>query len=208
MLMGKARAMCAYSKLPPSLWEDLYLTSTHLHVCTLARSATVTLFEIWYSRKPDYSYIHEINCNAYVLTQNKHNPKIYERSVKCVLVSYDMSSKAYLCWSHDDQKMYKSYHVCFIKSHETLLTLDHINDPIPILPRTPTNHIPSTVDKIFQTASTEPLPYNEEEEEYLPPNQTLNLNHDQAPLDPDPASMIQGPCSRQCSQINQSSQAD
>jgi hypothetical protein len=95
--MGKTRAMHAYSKLPPSLWEDLYLTLTHLHVCTLTRSAAMTPFKEWYKRKPDYSYIHEIGCNAYVLIQNRHNPKVYERSIKCVLVGYNMNSKAYLC---------------------------------------------------------------------------------------------------------------
>ena len=182
-LMGKARAMRTYSKLPPFLWEDLYLTSTHLHVRTLARSATTTPFEEWYSRKPDYSYIREIGCNAYVLIQNRHNPKIYERSAKCTLVGYDMNSKAYLCWNRDDQKMYKSYHVQFIESHETTPT-------VPISPETPVIQEPSTIDEIFQTASTKPLPYNEDEEEYLPslvPNhdQTPPINHNLAPPIPD-----------------------
>ena len=185
-LMGKTRAMRAYSKLPPFLWEDLYLTSTHLHVRTLAKSATMTPFEEWYSRKPDYSYIRKVGCNAYVLIQNRHNPKVYERSAKCVLVGYDMNSKAYLCWSRDDQKMYKSYHVQFIESHETTNStqapmLDHINGPMS--PKTPIVHIPSTIDEILRTASTEPLPYNEDEEEYLPctSNQVPNPDHDPAP---------------------------
>ena len=160
--MGKTRAMCAYSKLPPFLWEDLYLTATHLHVRTLVKLATLTPFEEWYNRKLDYSYIREIGCNAYVLIQNRHNIKVYERSIKCVLVGYDMNSKAYLCWSHNDQKMYKSYHVQFIESHETTksstLTLDHSTASSLMPPETPIPHVPSSIDKIFQTASTKPFP--------------------------------------------------
>jgi hypothetical protein len=116
--MEKTCSMRSYAKLPPSLWEDLYLTANHLHVRTLIKHASKTPFELWHGRRPDYSYMREIGCSAYVLILNKHNPKIYECSIKCILVSYEMQSKSYLCWNRDDQKMYKSYHVKFIESHD------------------------------------------------------------------------------------------
>jgi hypothetical protein len=74
--------------------------------------------------------------------------------------------------------MYKSYHVQFIESHgaiDSTPTLDPIDGTISL--KTPIIHTPSAIDEIFQTASTEPLLYNEDEEEYLPPNQTLNPDH-------------------------------
>ena len=69
-LMGKTRAMRSYTKLPPNLWEDLYLTATHLHIRTLARSNDKTPFEKWHERKPDYSYMQEIGSDVYVLILN------------------------------------------------------------------------------------------------------------------------------------------
>jgi hypothetical protein len=81
--------------------------------------------------------------------------------------------------------MYKSYHVRFVESHEATLTLDHI-----ILPETPIIHEPSTIDEILQTASTEPLIYNKDDEVYLSSDQFLDPNPDPAPPVPDPAPVI------------------
>jgi hypothetical protein len=72
-LMGKAVTMRTYADLPPFLWDDLYLMATHLHSKTTSlvlRGKTPQ--ELWYGKKPDYDYMHEIGCRAFVLIQNKH----------------------------------------------------------------------------------------------------------------------------------------
>lgn len=117
-LMGKTIAMRIYAKLPPFLWEELYLTAAHLHAKTTTRILNgKTPFELWYGKKPDYSYLREIGCRAFVLIQNRHNPKIYERSVECVLVGYDAKSKTYRCYHPQTKKIISSYHVQFLESH-------------------------------------------------------------------------------------------
>src|SRR5271155_17684 len=86
-LMGKARAMRIYANLPEFLWDELYLTASHLTAKTITRSlGNITPFEKWHQRRPDYSYMREIGCKVFVLIQNRHNPKIYERSLECVLI--------------------------------------------------------------------------------------------------------------------------
>ena len=98
-LLGKARTMRLYADLPPNLWDELYLTSSHLHTKTPTRSLQdLTPFEKWHKRKPDYSYMREIGCKAFVLIQNRHNPKIFKRSIECVLIGYDTNSKTYRCY--------------------------------------------------------------------------------------------------------------
>ncbi|RDB23169.1 Retrovirus-related Pol polyprotein from transposon TNT 1-94 [Hypsizygus marmoreus] len=69
--------MRIYAGLPPNLWDEFYLTSTHLHACTTTRSLSgkVTPLELWEEKRPDYSYMREIGCKAYVLIQNRHNPQ-------------------------------------------------------------------------------------------------------------------------------------
>lgn len=109
-LMGKARTMRLYAKLPPKLWDEFYLTAAHLHARTTSRPLKGKVpFEIWYGKKPD-SYLREIGCRAFVLIQNSHNPKIYARSIECVLIGYDAESKTYRCY-HQTNKVISSLHV-------------------------------------------------------------------------------------------------
>lgn len=117
-LMAKARTMRIYAQLPPFLWDELYLTASHLQAKTTTRSLLdKTPFELWYNKKPDYSYMREIGCRAFVLIQNKHNPKIYERSIECVLIGYETNSKSYRCYHRESRKVVSSYHVQFLESH-------------------------------------------------------------------------------------------
>ena len=77
-LMSKSRTMCLYANLLPFLWDELYLTASHLHAKTATHSLNGKMpWELWYRRKPDYSYMCEVGCRAFVLILNRHNPKIY-----------------------------------------------------------------------------------------------------------------------------------
>jgi hypothetical protein len=117
-LMEKGHTMRIYAKLPPFLWDEFYLTAAHLHVKTTTRTLKGrTPFELWFNQKPDYSYMSEIGCRAFVLIQNKNNPKIYGRSLECTLVRYDAKSKTYHCYHHETNSIFSSYHVEFLESH-------------------------------------------------------------------------------------------
>lgn len=118
-LMGKARTMRVESQCPEYLWDEFYLTAAHLHAKTPTKSLQgKTPYQKWYGRDPDYSYMHEIGCRAFVLVPT-HNPKVKPRSIECVLIGYGMNSKTYRCWDKKNNKVYQSYHVKFIESHES-----------------------------------------------------------------------------------------
>jgi hypothetical protein len=118
-LMSKARTMRIYAQLPPFLWDEFYLTASHLHTKTTTKSlAKKTPWQIWYNKTPDYSYMREIGCRAFVLIQNRSNPKIFERSIECVLVGYNLNSKSYRCYNPKTKVIHNSYHVRFLESHE------------------------------------------------------------------------------------------
>jgi hypothetical protein len=55
-----------------------------------------------------------------VLIQNKHNPKIFGRSIECILIGYSTDSKAYICYDKLSRRVLTSYHVKFIESHQTV----------------------------------------------------------------------------------------
>ena len=70
-LLAKARTMHLYANFPPFLWDEFYLTASHLHAKTTTCSLQgKTPWEMWFSRQPDYSYMREIGCKAYVLILN------------------------------------------------------------------------------------------------------------------------------------------
>ena len=160
-LMGKARTMRIDARCPEYLWDEFYLTAAHLHEKTWTRSLdNKTPYEAWYGRKPDYSYMREIGCKAFVLILNRHNPKVYERSIETILIGYDLNSKTYRCYDPKRKVVYTSYHVRFIESHETSIPL----------PQTP-QPIPPSVTEITNNATSTPIYFDaEEEEEILPSN--------------------------------------
>ena len=157
-----------------------------------------TPYELWKGRKPDYSYMREIGCRAFILIQNRHNPKLFERSIECVLIGYDLCSKTYWCYDRQRKVVYSSYHVCFIESHEAPPTPAPVLGPAP-LPAIPPSSEPATIDNIAHGANLNPILFDSEEEEILPPSlrqpipDTSNNNEDHLRLtppqdDPDPLS--------------------
>ena len=157
-LMAKARTMRIYAKCPPNMWDEFYLTANHLQNKTTTRSLQgTTPWEKWHERKPDYSYMREIGCRVFVLIQNKHNPKIYDRSLECVLIGYDKNSKTYRCYHRETNKVISSYHVRFLESHEGHL---------PSSPEIPMEA--TTLESIVKSATSTPIFFDEDEEEFLP----------------------------------------
>ena len=118
-LMAKACTMCIYADCPPYLWDEFYLMAAHLHSKTITRSLNdgITPWEKYHECKPDYSYMHEIRCRFFVLIQSKHNPKVFIRSLECVLIGYDPNAKTYRCYHRESKKVISSYHIHFLESH-------------------------------------------------------------------------------------------
>lgn len=117
-LQGKARTMRLAAKCPDSLWNEFYLTASHLHQKTPMKSLKrATPFQLWYGCILDYSYMREIGCRAFVLTQNQYNVKLNAHGVECVLIGYGHNSKTYRCYDRRTNKIYKSYHVQFLECH-------------------------------------------------------------------------------------------
>ena len=177
-LMAKARTMHIYAKCPPNMWDEFYMTAGHLQNKTTTRLLEgTTPWEQWYERKPDYSYMREIGCKVFVLIQNKHNPKIRERSIECVLIGYDNDSKTYRCYHRETKRVFSSYHVQFLESCDG-------HSPTP--PEIPTET--TTLESIVKSATPTPIFFDEDEEELLPPiNPPIN------PSDADPIPRANSP---------------
>ncbi len=113
----------AECKAPAYLWD--YFVETAGYVAQRQPTTyqnKMTPYEAWYGIKPDLSHLREVGCKAFVLIQNKHNPKIYDRSLECQLIGYSNNSKAYICYNQQTHRIVTSYHVQFIESHQTQAT--------------------------------------------------------------------------------------
>jgi hypothetical protein len=115
-----ARAMRIAADLPETTWGEFVLTSSYLHNYRLTKSLPngVTPYEARKGKKPNLSHLREIGCKAFVLIQNRHVTKIEPRSSECILVGYDLRSKAYRLWNRALRKIVVSRNVHFVESHQ------------------------------------------------------------------------------------------
>lgn len=124
-LIEKSIAIRIYVKCSAFLWNEFYLTATHLHGKTkMSAVKDVTSDELWYGKKPNYSYICEIGCQVFILVLGKHNSKIYEMSIECFLIGYDLEAKAYHCYDRASKQVYSTYHIKFIEHQDNYNTSD------------------------------------------------------------------------------------
>ena len=105
-------------------------------------------FELWYSRKPLLSHLHEIGCCTFVLIPTV-TPKTYAQSCPCVFIRYSPHLKAYWLWDHALGHVFDLFHVLFIKHLDEVPT-----DLLPGMMITLTPDSPPSWD----TASMPPAP--------------------------------------------------
>ncbi|OBZ65473.1 Retrovirus-related Pol polyprotein from transposon TNT 1-94, partial [Grifola frondosa] len=93
-LMSKSCTMRLAAGVPENRWDEFYVTANYLTIRTPTASLhnTITPLQAYSGSPPDLSHLREIGCKAFILIQNRHNPKIYERSTECVLIGVTPSS--------------------------------------------------------------------------------------------------------------------
>ena len=123
--------MRSFARVPVNHWDEFILTVCYLTNRTPVKSQQGhTPYEQWFGRVPDLSHLREIGCHAFVLVQNHHNPKVFDHSVECVLIGYSLDSKAYHCYHRPSGKVFTSFHVSFIESHQSPLTTRTPSPPL------------------------------------------------------------------------------
>jgi hypothetical protein len=94
-IMNRAHAIQSDARLPPSLWGECVKATRYIKNHSATRTLkNKTPFEAWYGRCPDLSNLRKLGCKAWVYIMTE-NPKIYSRSIECILVGYSEISKAY-----------------------------------------------------------------------------------------------------------------
>ncbi|HEV7736056.1 MAG TPA: reverse transcriptase domain-containing protein, partial [Chlamydiales bacterium] len=125
-LMDRARSILTQTGLRVSMWGECILTSCYIKNRTPMNALKgKTPYEMWHDRKPDLSHMREIGCQVFVLKNDaSKTPKIYSRSIECILIGYAKNSKAYRCYDPITRKIHISRNVRFIE------TLDQESHPL------------------------------------------------------------------------------
>ena len=98
-ILGKARAMRLACNAPADLWDEFSATSAYLTNFTASSSINGrTPYELWFGEKPSLTHLREIGCKAFALIQT-NNPKLFQRSIPCILIGYAPWAKAYCLWN-------------------------------------------------------------------------------------------------------------
>jgi hypothetical protein len=166
-LFNLARTMRAYTELPPNCWDEFILTANYL--CMHVPLNDKTPYEAYYCHKPNLTHLWEISSQAFVLTPNKHKPKVFQHSEECVLIVYGKDLKSYWCYHRTTHKVVESFHVVFIESKDDCKApfqpgvIQELNDEStqqPEPPLTPMNPNPDPNLKVSTTFSviTDPIP--------------------------------------------------
>ncbi|KAJ3540638.1 hypothetical protein NMY22_g4216 [Coprinellus aureogranulatus] len=200
-LMNKARTMRIYAKCPPNTWDEFYLTACYLHARTSTRSLNgKTPYEFWYGKKPNVSHLREIGCRAFVLTQpSRSNPKVFKRSTECVLVGYELHSKAYRCYHRQTGKVYSSYHVTFLESHDGHpATFNPELEDLPPSEDDVSQH--RSIQEITQSSISDPI-FDDEDEMFIPAQLQAAEAPTNDPAPVEPVQPIQPPAPRRSSRV-------
>jgi hypothetical protein len=143
-IASTVRAMRIACDLPETLWGEFTRTASYLRNfrLTTALPSNVTPHESRFGSKPDLSHLREIGCKAFVLIQNVHVTKIQPRSIECILIGYDLHSKAYRCYHRPSRRIITSRNVYFLETHQLTPRPYRIGQSIGAPSPTPTGATP------------------------------------------------------------------
>jgi transposase InsO family protein len=131
-LVESARTMIHFKGVAQELWAEATNCAAYIlnRVATPATS-NVTPFETWYGTKPNLSHIRVFGCVAYVHIPKQERNKFDKKSIKCILVGYSDTQKAYRLWDQEERKIRISRDVIFSESSTKGSLIDLVPDFTP-----------------------------------------------------------------------------
>ena len=109
-ILEKAKCMCAHTDVPRSLWAEAASTAAyvynHLPNAPLKGKSP---YEVWYSRKPDFSNLRVFGCVAYALVPAAKWKKFDNRTEKMRFLGYHMGHRGYKLMEKGQQSSILQY---------------------------------------------------------------------------------------------------
>ncbi|KAL0303022.1 UNVERIFIED_CONTAM: Retrovirus-related Pol polyprotein from transposon RE2 [Sesamum radiatum] len=145
-LLNVARALLFHASLPIHFWGDSILTATYL----INRTPTKLLdwkspYEVLYGHPPDYAHLRTFGALCYATNTSPHKSKFHARAIKCIMIGYAMTKRAY--------KLYD------LEVKSTLFSRDvhFYEDNFPFANSVPTSSCPPLPLVSFQPTTDDPI---------------------------------------------------
>ena len=115
-LAEMSKSMLHEAKMPKQFWAEAM--NTACFVANLLPTSALsggTPFDRWFGgeKKFEYSRLKVFGCVGYVHIERKQRHKLDFNATLCVMLGYDLTSKAYRLWNPQSQRVIKSFHVTF-----------------------------------------------------------------------------------------------
>lgn len=125
------------SSPPIKFWFDALAASIFLiNRHPTSKLNNITPFEVLFKHAPDYNFLKVFGCRCYPWLRSYITHKLQPRSIPCVFLGYQSSTKGYRCLDVSSGKVYISRHVLF---DETIFSFQDLflcaSIPAPILPQ-------------------------------------------------------------------------
>jgi transposase InsO family protein len=110
------RTMLHAAGLPERFWSLACQTAVYVHNRLPNKAiGNTTPYQLWNNRRPSVGNLHTFGCLAYALVHTAG--KLDDRARRCTFVGYPLdSSRTYLLWDNQQQKLLRSGHVRFIEN--------------------------------------------------------------------------------------------
>ena len=99
MIVEKIRPMLRAAGMSNGFWAEAATTATYLgNISPHTALQNKTPMEIWTKKRPHLHGIHEFGTITYALVPKSQHKKLDNKSEKCILLGYAVSTKAYHLW--------------------------------------------------------------------------------------------------------------
>nr|GEU36432.1 zinc finger, CCHC-type [Tanacetum cinerariifolium] len=97
------RSMMNLTTLSLFFWDYALETATRILNMVLTKKVDKTLYELWYGKVPNFSYLKVWGCEA--LVKQDMPDKLQQRSVKCIFIGYPKETMGYYFYFPSENKI-------------------------------------------------------------------------------------------------------
>ncbi|GJX81936.1 retrotransposon protein, putative, ty1-copia subclass [Tanacetum coccineum] len=109
------RSMMNLTTLPLSFWDYALETATRILNMIPTKNVDKTLYELWYGKVPNLSYLKVWGCGA--LVKRDTPDKLQQRSVKCIFIGYPKEMMGYYFYFPPENKIIVARYAEFLEKN-------------------------------------------------------------------------------------------
>ena len=112
-LLDMVRSMMSLTDLPLSFWGYALETTTFTLNRAPFKSVEMTLYEVWFGKKPKLSFLKVWGCDSYV--KRLQPKKLEPKADKCIFIGYPKETVGYTFYHRSEGKIFVAKNGSFLE---------------------------------------------------------------------------------------------